>query len=123
MDTLPPAAAQPVPPPPPPPPPVEKVTVSVGTDVDLEVLYSPEIAPGILPVALLWGLTIRDIVQALLDHPTVHVDDILREMLLHPRLPGTTMRQFQALSTVARAAQDYCGRWGRDALHLCSPFG
>jgi len=52
------------------------------------------------------GLTINDIVQALLDHPTLHVDDILREMLLHPRYPVTTMREFQALSTIARTAQD-----------------
>jgi len=120
MDTLPPAAAQPVLPPPPPPP-VEKVSVSVGTDVDLEVLYSPEIAPGILPVTLPWGLTIRDIVQALLDHPTVHVDDILREMLLHPRYPGTTMSQFQALSTVARAAQDVLREVGQRCVTSMLP--
>jgi len=56
------------------------------------VLYTPEIAPGILPATLPWGLTIKDIVQALLDHPTLHVKDILREMLLPPRYPGTTMR-------------------------------
>jgi len=103
MDTLPPAAVHQVPPPP--PPAVEKISVSVGTDVDLEGLYTPEIAPGILPVTLPWGVTIKDIVQALLDHPTLHVDDILLEMLLHPRYPGTTMREFQALSTIARTAQ------------------
>jgi len=93
MDTLPPAVAHQYPPPPPPPA-AEKISVSVGADVDLEVLYTADIAPGILPVTLPWGLTIKDIVQALLDHPTLHVDDILRKMLLHPHYPGTTMREF-----------------------------
>jgi len=96
MDTLPSVAVQQNPPPPPPPA-VERRSVSVGTDVDLEVLYTPEIAPGILRATLPWGLTIKDIVQALIDHPTLHVDDLLREMLLHPHYPGTTMRDFQAL--------------------------
>jgi len=83
MDTLPPVAVH-QDPPPPPPPAVKKRSVSVGTDVNLEVLYTPEIAPGILPATPLWGLTIKDIVQALLDYRTLHIDDILREMLLHP---------------------------------------
>jgi len=35
-------------------------------------------------------------------------------MLLHPRYPGTTMRKLQALSTIARTAQDVLreeGQW------------
>jgi len=51
MDTLPPATVHRVPNPPPPPA-VERASVSVGTDVDLEVLYTPEMAPGILTVTL-----------------------------------------------------------------------
>jgi len=107
--------------PPPPPPAVEKRSVSVRTDVDLEVLYTPEIAPGILPATLPWGLTIKDIVQTLLDHPTLHVDDILREMLLHPHYPQTTMRNFQTLSTIARTAQDVLREVGQRCVTSMLP--
>jgi len=85
------------------------------------VLYTPEIAPGILPATLPWGLMIKDIVLALLDHPTLHVDDILREMLLHPHYPRTTMRKFQALSTVARTAQDVLREVGQPCVTSMLP--
>jgi len=120
MDTFPPVAVQ-LDPPPPPPPAVERRSVSVGTDVDLEVLYTPEIAPSILPATPLWGLTIKDIVQALLDHPTLHVDDILREMLLHPFYPSTTMREFQALSTIAGTAQNVLREVGQRCVTSMLP--
>jgi len=120
MDTLPPVTVQ-QDPPPPSPPAVEKRSVSVGTDVDLELLYTLKIAPGILPATLPWGLTINDIVQTLLDHPTLHVDDILREMLRHPFYPGTTMREFQTLSTIARMAQDVLKKVGQQCVTSMLP--
>jgi len=113
MNTLPPLEVLPPPPPtplevlilPPPPPPTVE-SISVGTDTDLKVLYSREIVPGIEPEALPWGLTIVDIVQYLLDFPTLHVDDVLRRILLDPRYPRGTQRDFANLSTVTRTAQD-----------------
>jgi len=58
-------------------------TVSVGTDVDLEVLYDNDtIAPGLPRPRLPWGVQIRDVVRYLREHPTEHVDDIIRRALL-----------------------------------------
>jgi len=63
MDTLPPVEILPTLPPP--PPTVE--SISVRTDADLEIVYYREIAPGLDPPTLPWGLTIVDVVQYLLD--------------------------------------------------------
>jgi len=102
MDTAPPV---PTLPPPTPPPPPTVVYTSVGTDADLEILYSSDVAPGIGPSPT-WGPTIDQIVKFLLDQPTLHVDDALRQMLLDPRYPRGTHRDFEALSLRTRTAQD-----------------
>jgi len=92
-------------PPPTPPPPTVK-SILVWTEADLEILYSREVAPGLEPATLPWGLSIGDIVQYLLDFPTLHVDDVLRRILLDPRYPRGTQRNFANLSTVIHTAQN-----------------
>jgi len=96
MDTLTPVKILPTLPPP--PPTVE--SIYVGTYADLEILYSREIAPGLDPQTLPWGLAIVDVVQYLFDHPTLHVYDVLRQILPDPRYPKGTQRVFLNLSTV-----------------------
>jgi len=103
MDTLPPVEVLPSPLPLPPPT-VE--SISVGTEADLEILYSRDVALGLEPATLLWGLSIGDIVQYLLDFPTLHVDNVLRRILLDPRYPRGTQRHFFNRSTVIHTAQD-----------------
>jgi len=46
---------------------------------------------------------------------------ILRKMLLHPFYPGTTMREFQALSTIARTAQDVLREVGQRCVTSMLP--
>jgi len=56
--------------------------------------------------SLPWGLTVVDLVQYLLDHPTLNVNDVLRHILLDPRSPRGTQSDYANLSSALRTAQD-----------------
>jgi len=86
-------------------PPLQR-TASVGTEVDLEVLYDNDtIAPGLPRPRLPWGVCIRDVVKYLREHPDEHVDDIIRQALISPAHPRGTQRDHAELATCLYIAE------------------
>jgi len=82
-------------------------TKAVGSSVDLDLLYdSEEVAPSLLRSSLPWGLMVHSVVQYFLDNPMVHVDDVLRQMLINPRYPRGTQRDYAIVSDFMRTTQE-----------------
>jgi len=82
-------------------------SASVGIAVDFDLLYdSEEIAPGLTRSHLPWGLTVHSVVQFFLVNPTVHEDDILRQMLTSPPYSRGTQRDYQVASDFIRTTQE-----------------
>jgi len=74
--------------------------------MDLKVLYDNDtIVPGLVRACLPWGLTIDDVVGYLRDHPTLHVDDIIRRILLDPKWPRGTRGDYEDLAACLFTAE------------------
>jgi len=102
-------------------PPLQR-TVSVGTDVDLEVLYDNDaIAPGLPRPRLPWGVRIRDVVNYLREHPDEHVDDVLRQALISPAHPRGTQRDHGELATCLSVAEATMREVSRICVHHMCP--
>jgi len=79
----------------------------VGTLLDLELLYdNEEIAPGLVRTSSPWGVTVQGVVEYLLDNPTVHVDDVLRQMLISSTYPRGTQRDYANVSAFMWTTQE-----------------
>jgi len=62
--------------------------------------------PGLVRTSLPWGLTVKGVVQYFLNIPTVHVDDVLRQMLISPTYLRDTQRDFANVYAFMRTTQE-----------------